>query len=75
MFYGVLQVLADVTEELNHSLLMFLVYTQCYYSCQLCLDGFPHVFCGIFLVLAGVTEGLKYSLVILAVYIQCYDSC
>ena len=46
---------------------MRFVYTQCYYSWQLCLGGFPQVFYGIFQVLASVTEELKYSLLILFV--------
>ena len=46
---------------------MLFVYTQCYYSWQLCLGGFPQVFYGIFQVLAGVTEELKYSLLMLFV--------
>ena len=51
---------------------MLFVYTQCNYSWQLCLDGFPRVFYGIFQVHAGVTEELKYSLGIFVVYTQCY---
>ena len=71
MFYGVFQVLAGVTEELKYSLLILLVYTQCYCKWQLCLDGFPQVFDGIFQMLAGVTEELRYSLLIFVVYTQC----
>ena len=72
VFYGVFQVLAGVTEELRYSLLILFVYTQCYYSWQLCLDGFPQVFYGIFQSLVSVTEELKYSLLILVVYAECY---
>ena len=53
--------LAGMTEELIHSLLLLFVYTQSYDSWQLCLDGFPQAFYGVFQVLAGVTEGLTYS--------------
>ena len=67
MFYGIFQVLAGVTEQLKYSLPMLFVYTQCYYSWQLCLDVFPQVFYGIFQVLASVTEELKYSLLMLFV--------
>ena len=67
MFYGVFQVLAGMTEGLKYSILILVVYTQCYYSWQLCLGGFPQVFYGIFQVLAGVTEELKYSLLMLFV--------
>ena len=64
--------LAVVTEELRNSVLMPVVYTQCYYSWQLCLDGFPQVFHGVFQVLAGVTEGLMNSLLICVVCTQSY---
>ena len=74
MFYGVFQVLAGVTEELRYSLLMLVVCTQCYYSWQLCVDGFPQVFYDVFQVLVGVTEELRYCLVMLVVHIQCYHS-
>ena len=66
--------LAGVTERLKYSLVMLVVYTQCYNSWQQCLDGFPQVFYGVFQVLAGVTEELKYSLLILVVCTQSYDS-
>ena len=68
------QVFAFVTEELRYSLLMLVVHSQCYYSWQLCLDGFPQVFYGVFQVLAGLSEELRYSLPILVVYSQCYCS-
>ena len=44
VFQGIFEVLAGVTEELKYSLLMHLVQSQCYYSYQLCVDGFPHLF-------------------------------
>ena len=66
--------LAGVTEKLRYSLLMLVVHSQCYYSWQLCLDGFLQVFYGVFQVLAGVTEEPKYSLLMLVVYAQCYYS-
>ena len=72
MFFGVFQMLAGVTEGLRNSLLIFVVCTQCYYSWQLCLDGFPQVFFGVFQALAGVTEELRNRLLILVVHSLCY---
>ena len=66
--------LAGVTEVLRYSLLIRLVHSQCYYSWQLCVDGFPPKFYGVFQVLAGVTEVLRYSLLMLVLWPQCYYS-
>ena len=51
-----------------------LVWPQCYYSYELCLDDSPQDFLVLFEVLADVTEGLKYSLPARVVWPQCYHS-